>query len=270
MPIHPTAIVDSSAEVDPSAEIGPYAIVEAHVRIGADVHIYPHAYVSQYTTLGARCQVHPFAVVGHYPQDLKWKRERSYTEVGDDTVLREGVTVHRGTEPESKTVVGPRCYFMAYSHVGHNCTVGSDVIMANGALLAGHVRVGERAFLSGNAVVHQFCRVGELAMLGGNATISQDVMPFMLVRAPYHVLGPNVVGLRRAGYDAAARHELRRCYRLVYRDGLSLPNVIAQMSTFVQTDPGRRLLAFLQAGTKRGYVSPQRGHFAPAESETEA
>jgi UDP-N-acetylglucosamine acyltransferase len=253
MSIHSTAIIDRRAELDPSVEVGAYAIVEAGVRIGAGTRLHPHSYIAAGTTIGQRCQVFPFAVIGHLPQDIKHKGERSYTQIGDDNLIREHVTIHRGTEPESTTRVGNGSFLMAASHVGHNCQVGHGVIMANGALLAGVVSVGDNAFISGNAVVHQFCRVGERVMVGGCLRVTEDVPPFMLV-GPLGVVGPNVVGLRRGGLSAAERLEIRRCYRIMYRSGVSVRQAIDRVAAEVQTEPGRRLAAFLQARTLRGYA----------------
>lgn len=258
MPIHPTAVIDKSSELDPTAEIGAYAIVERGCKIGPGVRLWPHAYVSEGTTLGAGVQVHPFAVVGHYPQDLKFNGEPSFTVVGEETVVREHATIHRGTVPGSTTTVGHHCFIMSTGHVGHNCAVGNYVIIANGGLLGGHVDVGDRAFISGNTVIHQFCRVGELAMVGGLCGISMDIPPFMLVRIPWHVLGPNVVGLRRNGYGDAERRELRECHRQLYRLGLPMPRAIEEIAQRVKTDAGRKFLAFLQAPSKRGVMAPRR------------
>jgi UDP-N-acetylglucosamine acyltransferase len=257
MAIHPTAIVDRSAEIDPTVEIGPYAIIEAKVHIGAATRIYPHAFIGEGTTIGQRCHVHPFAVVGHPPQDLKWTGEVSYTHIGDETVIREHASVHRGAIPGSSTTVGRRCFIMATAHVGHNCTVGDDVKMANGALLAGHVEVGNGVFLSGNAVVHQFSRIGELVMVGGVGRATHDVPPFMSVVFE-EIYGLNVIGMRRAGFTRAERNEIKNCFRIMYRSGLLLPAAIAQVTEMVETAPGRRLAAFLQAPSRRGYLHASR------------
>lgn len=253
MSIHPTAIVDRSAEIDPSADIGAYALVEAGVKIGAHTKIYPHAYISEGTTLGQRCQIHPFAVVGHHPQDLKWDGAPSYAEIGDGTVIREGAQVHRGTTAESTTVVGKRVYIMATGHVGHNCVIGDDVVIANAGLVSGHVHVGDRAFVSGCAVIHQFTRVGELAMLGGGVRVPADVPPFMLV-TPDGIVGPNLVGLRRAGFAREERQEIRAAYKILFRSGLRFSDAVAQVAEMVETDPGRRLTEFLRAPSKRGLM----------------
>ncbi len=268
MSIHPTAIVDPSAEIDPTAEVGAYAIVERDVRVGPGTRLYPHAYVAQGTTLGRGCQIHPFAVVGHLPQDLKFAGEPSFTQVGDETIVREHASIHRGTMPGSTTVVGRRCFIMATAHVGHNCRVEDDVILVNGALLAGHVQVGRRAFVSGGVAIHQFVRVGELAMLGGRLkAITNDVPPFMLVDAPGPV-SVNVVGLRRAGYSDAERLELRECHRALYRSGLTFPAAVARVADMVRTEPGRRLVEFLRAPSKRGYLLPKSGRGEAALTES--
>ncbi|MBW7906685.1 MAG: acyl-ACP--UDP-N-acetylglucosamine O-acyltransferase [Phycisphaerae bacterium] len=253
MTIHPTAIVDRRAELDASVEVGAYAIIEADVRIGAGTRIWPHAYVARYTTLGARCQVHPFAVVGHLPQDVKYRDAPSYAEVGDDTVVREHATIHRATEPDSRTIVGARCLLMSTAHVAHNCVVADDVIMANGALLGGHTRVGPRAFLSGNCAVHQFTRVGELAMIGGGAMVVGDVPPFMTVLGRA-VVGLNVIGMRRAGVSAAERDELRRAFQTLYRGHYPWRRAVVEVTTRCQTPAGRRLADFLGTPARRGFL----------------
>ena len=257
MAIHPTAVVDKHAEIDPSVDVGAYAIIERGVCIEADTRLYPHAYVSEGTTLGQRCQIHPFAVVGHLPQDLKYDGAPTFTRVGDDTVIREHASIHRGTAPGSTTVVGKRCFIMATGHVGHNCVVGDDVKIVNCGLLAGHVEVGNAAFISGNAGVHQFVRIGELVMVAGATKVVQDVPPFMVV-TQYGVSGMNVIGLRRAGMSREERGELAACFRVLYRDGLRFPAAIERVTEMVQTDPGRRLAAFLQGSTHRGYAAYRR------------
>jgi UDP-N-acetylglucosamine acyltransferase len=253
MPIHPTAIVDKHAEIDSSADIGAYAIIEAGVKIGAETKIYPHAYISEGTTIGQRCQIHPFAVVGHHPQDLKWEGTPSYTRIGDRTVIREGASVHRGTVPESTTIVGNDVYLMATSHVGHNCVVGDDVILANGAMLGGHVQVGRRTFVGGDVPIHQFVRVGELAMLAGGLRVISDVPPFMMVGRE-GLAGPNVVGLRRAGFSREERLEIRAAYKMLFRSGLLFRATLEQVAATVKTDPGHRLIEFLRAPSKRGIM----------------
>ncbi len=265
MAIHPTAIVDRHAELDPTVEVGPYAIIEAGAQIQADTRIWHHAHVGCGARIGRRCQIHPFAVVSHPPQDLKWSGTPSYVQVGDDTILREHVSIHRGTMPESTTTIGARCFLMGASHVAHNCCVGDEVKMAQGAMLGGHATVGHGTFVGGNAAVHQFVRVGEMAMVAGVIRLIQDVPPFMLVGSQGPA-GVNVIGLRRAGYPQETRTELRACYRLLYRSGLLFSTAVERIAQTVRTDSGRRLLAFLQAPSKRGYARYTGSREGPDEA----
>ena len=266
MTIHPTAIVDKTAEIDPTAEVGAYAVIERGVQIGPQTRIYPHAYIAGGTRLGRACQIPPCAVVGHHPQDLAWEGSPSYTVIGDETVIREHATVHRGTTPESTTVVGKHCYIMSTGHVGHNCVIGDEVKIANGGLLSGHVQVGDKAFISGNASVHQFVRIGELAMIAGLSRVPNDVPPFMMV-APAGIVGANVVGLRRAGLTPDERHEIRACHRVLFRSGLHLPEAVERVAKLVRTDPGRRLVEFLRAPSKRGFMRLKRRAGADGDSD---
>jgi UDP-N-acetylglucosamine acyltransferase len=252
MPIHSTAVVDSKAEVSASAEIGAYAIVEPGVTIGEGVRLYPHAYVSAGTTLERGVQVHPFAVVGHHPQDYAWKGAPSYTRVGEHTIIREHASVHRGSTPESTTVVGKRVFVMAMAHIGHNCEVADDVILTSGTLLAGYVHVGWKAMLAGGTLVHQFCRVGELATIAGQP-VRQDVPPYMLV-ADSGLAGLNVLGMRRAGIGSDDRLELRGWYRRLFRSATPFREAVASLQAQADGEPARKLAAFLSQPSKRGIL----------------
>ncbi|MFH1477894.1 MAG: acyl-ACP--UDP-N-acetylglucosamine O-acyltransferase [Verrucomicrobiota bacterium] len=232
MNIHPTAIVNSKVELGLNVTIGPFCVIDADVKIGDNVHIGPHVVILPYTTLGAGCTIHAHAVLGDLPQDMAFKTDVvSYVRIGADCTIREGVTIHRGTKPETETTVGAGCYLMANSHLAHNVRLGRQVILANGALLAGYVEVGDRAFISGNAVVHQFCRVGQLAMMSGNSAISKDLPPFCTARSSRvnMIAGLNVVGLRRAGYGAPDRLAIKRAFRTLYQSGLNVSQAIAQI-----------------------------------------
>lgn len=249
MPIHPTAVIDKHAEIDATADIGPYAIIERGVKIGAGTRIWPHAFIGEGTTIGERCKIHPFAVVGHHPQDLAWKETPSYTVIGDETVIREHASVHRGTPPETTTVLGKRCFLMSTAHVAHNCVLGDDVKMSNGSMLGGHVHVGDKVFVS-SAGVHQFARIGEMAMLGGLSRVAGDVPPFVTVM-PAGVIGLNVIGLRRNGISADQIAELRSLYKMIYRSGRVMRAAIGEAATIAKTVAGRRFVEFLQAPSKR-------------------
>lgn len=254
MPIHPTAIVHPDARIDESADIGPYVIIDGPVQIGPNVRVYPYAYLTGWAEIGGGCQIHPHAVVGHLPQDLAHDGSVSYCRIGEGTIIREGVSIHRGTGADTETVVGKRCFFMGNSHVAHNCRVGDDVKMANGAMLAGHVRVGNGAFISGIAGVHQFVRIGELAMIGGVSKVVMDVPPFAMTNTQGCFAGLNAVGTRRAGLSVAERIELKTAFRTLYRSGLPFREAIESVAQSVKTAPGQRLVSFLREPSRRGVV----------------
>jgi UDP-N-acetylglucosamine acyltransferase len=252
LPIHPTAVIDPGAELDPSVEIGPYAVIEGPVRIGAGTLLGPYVHVLGHTTIGRGCRIHSGAVVGDFPQDRSYTGAESYCRIGDETIVREHVTIHRGTAPGSETVVGNRCQLLAHCHVAHNCRVGDDVVLVNGALLAGHVTVGNGAVISGNAGVHQFVRIGELAMIGGLTKITRDVPPFLMFDGAGICVGVNTVGLRRAGFSREERQEIKTIYKAVYRTASSASRAQTELEPVIATDAGRRLLDFLKTPSKRG------------------
>jgi UDP-N-acetylglucosamine acyltransferase len=180
--IHPTAVIHPKAQVDSSCHVGAYAVIDEHVVVGPNCWIGPHVHLTGLTTLGARNRFHAGCVIGDAPQDLKYKGEPTRLRIGDENVFREHVTVHRSNTPQEDTVLGSNNYLMAGSHVGHNSRLSNHVILANGALLGGHVQVDDRAFISGNCLVHQFVRVGTLALMQGGAAISKDLPPFTIAR----------------------------------------------------------------------------------------
>jgi UDP-N-acetylglucosamine acyltransferase len=221
--IHPTACVSAGAELGQNVAVGPFCVVEAGARIGDGTRLAAHVTVFGGVTIGGDCRLHPCAVIGDEPQDHGYRNQPSFVRIGDRCVIREGVTVHRGTQEGSETRVGNDCFLMANSHVAHNVVVEDGVILANGALLAGHVHVGAYAFISGNCAIHQFCRVGTRAMMGGLSVLTQDLPPFMTLRtgALNTVVGTNVVGMRRGGMDAEARRAVKRAYDLLYRSEMT-------------------------------------------------
>jgi UDP-N-acetylglucosamine acyltransferase len=260
MSIHPTALIDRAAQVDPTVEVGPYAVIGADVVIGAHTQIGAHAVIHRYTTVGERCRVHAHACLGDLPQDMAFKESPTYVRIGHDVVLREGVTVHRGTKEGTTTDVGDHCYLMANSHVGHNSILGHHVILANGVLLGGYVEVGDRAFISGNCAIHQFVRVGRLAMVGGVAAMSVDVPPFCVTRTGLlnSLAGLNTIGLRRNGISSEDRLALRAAFHRVFRSGRNRREVVAELR---QEQPSPLVLEFLDfiAASKRGVCRPRRG-----------
>ena len=260
MSIHPTAIIDRHAEIDPTAEIGPYVVIDGPVRIGARTRVMANAWLTGWTTIGEDCTIYPFASIGAPPQDFHYTGERSYCRLGNRVTVREGVTIHRGTQPESETVIGDDCNLLVQVHIGHNVVLNKGVTVIVAAALAGHVEVHDKAVLSSNAVVHQFVRIGELAMIAANARVGMDVPPFMMVHGESAIVAHNVVGMRRAGYDREAIHEIREAYRLLYRSGQTFRRSVEQLAERVQTPAGQKLVAFLTAPSKRGIAGGGFGH----------
>jgi UDP-N-acetylglucosamine acyltransferase len=258
--IHPTAIIHPQAKLDASVQVGPYAVIDEGVDLGADCVVGPHVYLTGLTKIGAHNRFHAGCVIGDAPQDLKYDGAPTRLRIGDHNVFREHVTVHRSTIPDAETIIGSRNYFMQHSHVAHNCVIGDDVILAGGALLAGHVVVQDRAFISGNCLVHQFCRVGMLAMMQGGSAISQDLPPFTLAQRANEICGLNVVGLRRAGFTAEQRLELKRLYHLLFRSGKSPRAAVAEAREEFTSAPAKKMLDFI-GEAKRG-VCAEVGHAA--------
>jgi UDP-N-acetylglucosamine acyltransferase len=232
MLIHPTAIISQKAQIDSSVEVGPNVVIEEHVKVGSGTRIWANAYLTGHTEIGRDNEIHMGAVIGHEPQDLKFDRTcRSYLKIGDHNVFREYCTVHRGTEPESATMIGNECYFMAAAHVGHNCVIGNHVILANCALLGGHVHVDDRAFISGGAVIHQFTHMGRLAMISGNGRVSMDIPPFTLEAERNEIHALNLVGLRRMKISREAIGELKKLFQMFYLSGMNGTQALKEAST---------------------------------------
>jgi UDP-N-acetylglucosamine acyltransferase len=250
--IHPTAWVASGARLGINVQVGPFAVIEDEVELGADCEIAAHAVIKRHTRMGARNRVFEHAVIGGEPQDVKFKGHRSSVSIGEGNLIREGATIHRGSTEGSVTRVGDANFLMAYSHVAHDCSVGNQTIIANGALVAGFVSVGDRAFVSGNVTIHQFARIGRLAMVGGLARISLDCLPFMITEgSPARIRGLNVVGLRRAGFPAGDISALKQAL-VVLRSGQLLQQVLAQLDASPSA-PVREVAQFIRA-SKRGFT----------------
>ncbi len=216
--IHGTAIVDAKAEIAPGSIIGPYCIVAAGVVLGADNWLQHHVTLSGPMTAGARNKFYAYCSIGQQTQDLKYQGEPTYLEIGDENTFREFVTVNRSTTAAGKTRIGHRGNYLAYSHIGHDCTVGDEVVFSNNGTLAGHVQVGDHAIMGGLTAVHQFCRLGRYAITGGCSKIVQDVPPFMIADGnPAKVRGINVVGLERSGFAPETIKAIKEAFRLIYR-----------------------------------------------------
>jgi UDP-N-acetylglucosamine acyltransferase len=253
--IHPTAIIHKKARVDSTAEIGPYAVIDEHVQVGPKCRIGPHVHLTGHLTLGEGNVVHAHAVLGDLPQDLAYEPCESFLKIGNHNTIREMVTMHRGTKPGSETVVGDHNFFMATSHVAHNCRVGNHVILSNCALAAGYVELQDHVIVSGGVVLHQFIRVGRLAILRGQSRYSKDVPPFCVGDGTNGVVGLNVVGLRRAGLGPDARKQLKRAFHAVFLAGQAPLDAIKSYDG-EPTREVNELFGFIES-SKRGVCFPK-------------
>ena len=258
MAIHPTAVVDPRAEIHPDAHIGPFVVIDGPVRVGTGTRVLAHATLMGWTEIGVGNTVHAGAVLGDVPQDLAFPGEQSFLRIGDRNVIREHVQMHRGTKPGSATTVGNNNYFMTNAHVGHNCRIGNDVIIANGALLGGYVDVADRVFISGNCAVHQFVRVGRLALLRGLTKVSRDVPPFCIVDGTHTVRAINRVGLRRAGLTMRQIQDVHRAVRLLFGRPRNLRAALAELEAGPCSPEVRELIEFIRASTRGVAFGPRR------------
>lgn len=255
MQIHPTAVVHPKAELDQDVEIGPYSVVGEHVKIGRGTRLISHVYVEGWTEIGERCQLYPYASIGTPPQHLQYKGEPSRVIIGHDNILREYVTVNRGTVlGGGVTRIGHQNFLMAYVHVAHDCQLGNHLIMANAATLAGHITIGDHAIIGGLVGIHQFVRVGAYVMIGGCSAVGRDVPPFMRAAGGYRarLYGLNSVGLRRQGFSTERISALKQAYELLFRSGHRMAEAVKRArDEFKDHADVQELLAFLE-GTKRG------------------
>jgi UDP-N-acetylglucosamine acyltransferase len=269
---HPTALVSDEARVAQDVTIGPYAVIEGPVTIGPGCAIGPHVHLIGPLNLGANNQIGTGSVIGGVPQHIGYRGEVTAVEIGEGNVFREHVTVNRAMPVGAGTGVtriGNRGFFMAGSHIAHDCVVGDDVIFANAALIGGHVTVGDRAFLSGNSAVHQFCRVGRLAFLSGSSASSKDIPPFFIMQDVNYVRGLNLVGMKRAGILPAERVAVRKAFRTIYltRPALPLTAALLRIEAELGTVPAVRELIHFIRTSKRGICGAHRLTGGGAEDE---
>ena len=254
--IHDSAIVHPDARVHESVEVGPWTLIGPDVEIGADCVIESHVVIKGPTRIGERNHIYQFSTLGEATPDLKYRNEPTELHIGDDNVIRENVTIHRGTvQDRSLTEIGDRNLLMAYVHIGHDSIVGSDTILVNNTALAGHVVVGDWAILSGYTLVHQFCKIGAHSFSGMGTSIGKDVPAFVTVAgSPAEAKTINVEGLRRRGFDAAEIAELRRAFKIVYRQSLTLDVAIDRLQGMVQETPSIQTLVDSLLQSQRGIV----------------
>ncbi len=254
--IHRTAVVSPKAELSPGVKVGPYTTIGENVSIGRDTEIGAHVVIEGHTRIGERNRIYPFSSIGTPPQDVGYRGEDTRLIVGDDNVVREYVTINRATtKQEWKTVIGNRTYLMAYSHVAHDCVVGDNVVMTNGATLGGHVSIGEYAILGAFLAVQQFVRIGAHAFLGAKSGIDRDVPPFMITAGPRAKLyGVNQKGLLRRGFSQETINVLKKAYRIIWRENRRFDEGIRQVREKLQPLPELEMLLNFLDSSKTGVL----------------
>jgi UDP-N-acetylglucosamine acyltransferase len=251
--IHPTAIVDSSARIADDVEVGPFSVIGPQVVIGNKTIVQSHVVIEGKVEIGTGNFIGHGAIIGAPPQDVSFSPERkTKVEIGNNNVIREHCTIHRGTAEGSSTRIGDRNFLMAGAHIGHNCEIGNNVIIANNCLLAGFVQVDDGAFLGGGSTFHQFMHIGRLGMVQGSSAFGKDLPPFVIAAERNSVFGVNVVGLRRAGFNAKDRDEIKAAFKLVYQSGLNIAQALEKAATMKFGVPGREFLDFVANAKKRG------------------
>jgi len=251
--IHQTAIIDSQAELASGVEVGPYSIIGPQVKIGRNTKIGPHVVIDGWTHIGEGCTVFQFASIGALPQDLKYKGEESWVIMGNNNTIREFVTINRGTSwSQGKTTIGNNNFFMAYSHVAHDCKIGNHVILANAATLAGHITIEDCAIVGGLVGVHQFVRLGCHSIIGGGSGVNKDVPPYMMANGQRAKLyGLNTTGLQRHHFSEEALTNLKKAYRIIFRSGLTIEKASDQLTHEVKNSPEvKHLIRFIESSER--------------------
>jgi UDP-N-acetylglucosamine acyltransferase len=254
MKIHPSALIGKEVQLGEKVEVGPFTVIEGRVTIGEGTKIGARVSIKGRTRIGKNCKIYDGAVIGEEPQHLKYEGEDSEVIIGDRVIIREFVTVHRGTKLDKmKTVVGDDCMLMAYCHVAHDCVLGKGVIMASYSGLSGHCEVGEYAFIGGLSGVHQWVRIGPYAMIGGTSGVVLDVPPFTLAAGPRAELyGINVKGLERRGFTRDRIEKIKRAYKILFKSGLLLKEAIGKLEKHFEGDPDIKMIIDFLQSSKRG------------------
>lgn len=252
--IHPTAIIAKEAKIGTGVHIGPYCVIGPDVEIKENTYIGPHVIIEGKTQIGANCKLVAASSIGLPPQDISYKDELTGVKIGDNTVVREYVTVHRATK-EGFTIIGDNCFLMNYVHIGHNVQLGNNVIMANSSMLPGYVTVEDYVFISGLSTIHQHCRIGESAIVGAMTGSRLDIPPYFIADGrPAKIRGINRVGLRRRAIKPEVRSELAKAYKLIYLSGLNTANALEKIENeLVQFDEIKKLVSFFKS-SKRGVI----------------
>jgi UDP-N-acetylglucosamine acyltransferase len=270
LPIHETAVIDKKASIGVDCDIGPHAVIQGKVVLGDRNTVGPNAVILGNTAIGSGNTIAGHVHIGGLPQDLAFGGGETYVQIGDNNIIREFTTVHRGTKEGSSTIIGDNNYLMVASHVAHNCILGNNIIMVNSASLGGYVEVNDDAFLGGFVIVHQFCRIGVYSICGVLTKVTKDVPPFMMVEGnPALVRGLNLVGLKRKGFDATRRERIKRAYKVIYRSGFSVSHSLEELEKFDPSNGDIAVIIDFIKSSRRGILlkSPKSANAPPGLQE---
>jgi len=253
--ISPLAVVDPEAQIGQNTHIEPFAVIHKDVIIGDNCHIFSHTVIFDGARIGNNCYIFPGAVIAGIPQDLKFKGERTTAEIGDNTTIRECVTINRGTASKGKTIIGENCLIMAYSHVAHDCVLNNHIIIGNASQIAGEVKIDDFAIVSGGTLVHQFSRISKHVMIQGGSRVGKDIPPYTLIgRDPITYCGINIVGLRRRGFTNQQVFLIQDIYRTLYTRGLNNTEALKAIETEYEPSEERDLILNFIKSSERGIV----------------
>jgi UDP-N-acetylglucosamine acyltransferase len=258
--VHPTAIVDPNAKLGANVEIGPFSILGPDVTIGRQTIVQSHVVIEGEVVIGRGNFIGHGVMIGVPPQDVSFSPERkTKVEIGDDNIIREYCTIHRGSADGTATTIGDKNFLMSGAHIGHNCHLGNNVVIANNCLLAGYVRVDDGAFLGGGSTFHQFMHIGRLVMVQGSSAFGKDLPPFVVAAERNSVFGLNIIGMRRAGLSANDRDEIKEAFKLIYLSGLNMSQALEKAETMTFGAPAREFVDFVANSKKRGICPLKRG-----------
>lgn len=254
--IHPKAVIEKGVVLGEGVEIGPYVYLEKGVRLGKKVKVSAFAHLKANTYVGDNTFIGSGSVIGEAPQILDVKEAKGKVYIGKDNIIREYVTINCSSSPDKATSLGDGNFLMACSHIAHDCKIANNVVICNGALIAGHIEIGDKAFISGNVVIHQFVRIGRLAMIGGLSRVNQDVLPFMMIVGDSRVWGLNLVGLKRADFSRAEINQIRRAYKIIYRKEMLLKSALEELGK-IDSPAVKEIVVFILS-SQRGICGPKR------------
>ncbi len=253
--IHPTAVIEPGTEIGVGVKIGPYAVIESDVVIGDRCEIGAHAIIGEGTRLDERCRVFSGAAIGLIPQDKKYTGEKPHTVIGKNTLIREYVTINRGSAARGETRIGDDCWIMAYCHVAHDCIIGNDVTISNSLAMAGHVEIGDHVTIGGVCSFHQFTHIGDYAFIQATSYVHQDVLPFALTGAsPVRIVDINKIGLERHGFTEERKRDIRRAFKILFRESLTLGDSIARLRNEFPGNPDIASIISFAQGSTRGLM----------------